>query len=213
MLNRTWTAALAALLLLVIAGTGLARAQKPTPPPPDYFPLPVGAVWEYESTTADDKKSNFSTKVLAVEKQADGTSWVQVAIENPWQTIHEYYSKPAGWVLDHKQVYTKNNMACEFKPVKQFLRNPLSAGQTWNWSGTGMMDVAIEESNTVSGPETVVVPAGKFSAMKVSTHVKQGGQDVQKTYWYANHVGMVKSMTDSGSVKSTTVLLKYRFPK
>ena len=199
------------LLLLLLALVALAvpgRAGN-TPPPPDYFPLGTGYTWDYRSVTDAGKESTFSIKVLAV----DADSVWQVAIENPWQTIHEYYTKPAGWVLDHKQVYTKNNMVGEFKPVKQFLRNPLTAGATWTWSGKGMMDVDIEESNSVSGPETVVVPAGKFSAMKVTTEVTQGGQKVTKLYWYANHVGMVKSMTDSGSVKSTTELLKYTFPK
>lgn len=200
---------LVATLALLLAISVGAWAQKPTPPPPDHFPLGTGYVWDYKSTTDAGKESTFSTKVLACD--ANGV-W-QVAIENPWQTIHEYYTKPAGWVLDHKQVYTKNDMVGEFKPVKQFLQNPLKAGATWSWSGTGMMDVAIEEKNTVSGPETVVVPAGKFSAMKVTTDVVQGGQNVKKIYWYANHVGMVKSYTDSGSVKSTTELVKYTFPK
>jgi len=199
------------LVLLFLALVALAvpgRAGNP-PPPPDYFPLGTGYTWDYQSVTDAGKKSTFSIRVLAVD-----ADWVwQVAIENPWQTIHEYYTKPAGWVLDHKQVYTKNDMVGEFQPVKKYLRNPLTAGTTWTWSGKGMMDVDIEESNSVSGPETVVVPAGKFSAMKVVTEVTQGGQKVTRQYWYANHVGMVKSMTDSGSVKSTTELLKYTFPK
>lgn len=198
---------LVVLALVLLAGPSL--AEKPAPPPPDYFPLGTGYVWDYKSVTDAGKESTFSIKVLAV----DANSVWQVAIENPWQTIHEYYTKPAGWVLDHKQVYTKNDMVGEFKPTKQYLQNPLKAGATWSWKGTGMMDVAIEETNTVSGPETVVVPAGKFSAMKVTTDVVQGGQKVKKIYWYADHVGMVKSYTDSGSVKSTTELLKYTFPK
>ncbi len=72
-----------------------------------------------------------------------------------------------------------------------------------------MMGVEIDESNDVSGPETVSVPAGKFEAMKVMTKVIQGGALVTKTYWYAPSVGLVKSMTDTGSVKSTTELLEY----
>ena len=64
----------------------------------------------------------------------------------------------------------------------------------------------------MSGPETVSVPAGKFEAMKLMTKVVQprGGAPVTKTYWYAPGVGLVKSMTDTGSVKSTTELLEYR---
>lgn len=197
----------------LILGAGLAAAKQATPPPPDYFPLPKGATWEYESTTDAGKKFPFTVRVVSSEKGADGQIHTILATENSMQTIHEEFTKPPGWVLEHKQTYVKNNMVGEFKPTKQYLQNPLTAGGSWKWSGTGMMDVAIEDSATVSGPETVVVPAGKFSAMKVTTDVVQGGQPVKKIYWYANHVGQVKSYTDSGSVKSTTVLLKYNFPK
>ena len=49
--------------------------------------------------------------------------------------------------------------------------------------------------------------------MKVETKVLQGGSLVTRTYWYAHSVGLVKSMTDTGSVKSTTLLLDYSFKK
>jgi hypothetical protein len=57
------------------------------------------------------------------------------------------------------------------------------------------------------------VPAGKFQAMKVVTKVVQGGTPVTKTYWYANWIGLVKSMTDTGSVQSTTELMDYSFKR
>jgi hypothetical protein len=34
-----------------------------------------------------------------------------------------------------------------------------------------------------------------------------------KTYWYANWIGLVKSTTESGTVKSTTELVDYSFKK
>lgn len=199
------------LLAGVLAMASYGWSQKV--PPPDYFPLPLGATWEYESTTADGKKSAFSVKVTEASKQADGSLRYCLRTDNGFQPIDQFFTKPEGWVLEHREVYVKNNMQADFKPVRQYLRNPLSAGANWTWSGTGMMDVAIEDSASVSGPETVVVPAGKFSAFHVSSRVLQGGQPVKKDYWYANHVGQVKSMTDSGSVQSTTVLLRYKFPK
>ena len=48
-------------------------------------------------------------------------------------------------------------------------------------------------------------------AMKVETKIVQGGTPVTKFYWFANWVGLIKSMTDTGSVKSTTELLDYSF--
>ncbi|HEX3086945.1 MAG TPA: hypothetical protein VHP99_20565, partial [Pyrinomonadaceae bacterium] len=90
-----------------------------------------------------------------------------------------------------------------------FLKNPLTSGDSWTWKGKGMMGLDIDESNEVTGPETVTVPAGRFEAMKVTTKVVQGGAPVTKTYWYAPGVGLVKSMTDTGAVKSTTELLEH----
>ena len=203
-------AALVLMSLAMLAG----MAQKTQPPPPDYFPLRVGDWWKYRSTTADGKQSEFTIKVLSDEKQSDTTSRYLVETLTTFQPIHDWYSKPNGWVLMHRIAYPKNEaLKADYQPVKQYLKNPLSVGSSWEWKGTGMMGVNIEESSRVTGSELVEVPAGKFQAMKVETKVIQGGTPVTRTYWFANWVGMVKSMTDTGSVKSTTELLDYSFKK
>jgi hypothetical protein len=174
----------------------------------DYFPLSAGNSWKYQSTTADGKQSEFTVKVLNEEKE-NGNPLYLVETVSTFQPIHDWYSKPSGWVLMHKEEYVKAGTKSEFQPTKQLLKNPLTSGDSWTWKGKGMMGIAIEETNEVAGPETVSVPAGKFTAMKVTTKVIQGGAPVTKTYWYAPGVGLVKSMTDTGSVKSNTELLDY----
>jgi hypothetical protein len=174
----------------------------------DYFPLRIGDSWKYRSTTADGKQSEFSVKVLSEEKEA-GNQLYLVETVSTFQPIHDWYSKPSGWVLMHRQEYVKTGSKAEYQPTKQFLKNPLTSGDSWQWKGKGMMGLEIDESNQVSGPESVSVPAGSFDAMKVMTKVVQGGAPVTKTYWYAPGVGMVKSMTDTGAVKSTTELLEH----
>ena len=174
----------------------------------DYFPLSVGDSWKYRSTTADGKQSEFTIKVLNEEKESGNTLYL-VETVSTFQPIHDWYSKPSGWVLMHRQEYVKTGNKAEYQPTKQFLKNPLTSGDSWTWRGAGMMGVGIDESNEVSGPETVSVAAGKFEAMKVMTKVIQGGARVTKTYWYAPGVGLVKSMTDTGSVKSTTELIAH----
>jgi hypothetical protein len=203
-----------AVLLLMSLALLPAVAQKPQEPPPDYFPLRVGDWWKYRSTTADNKQSEFTLKVLSNEKQGDGTNLYLVETLNAFQPIHDWYSKPGGKVLMHRIAYPKNEaLKADYQPIKLYLKNPLSAGASWEWKGKGMMGVDIEESSRVLGTEAVEVPAGKFQAMKVETKVIQGGMPVTKTYWFANWVGMVKSMTDTGTVKSTTELLDYSFKK
>lgn len=204
---------LAALLLMSLALL-TALGQKPQEPPPDYFPLRVADWWKYRSTTADGKQSEFTIKVLSAEKQGDGTNLYLVETLSTFQPIHDWYSKPGGQVLVHRTAYPKNEaLKADYQPVKMYLKNPLSVGSSWEWKGKGMMGVDIEESSRVTGTEMVDVPAGKFQAMKVETKVTQGGTAVTKTYWFANWVGLVKSMTDTGSVKSTTELLDYSFKK
>lgn len=203
-----------ASLLLIALISLTVSAQKPQEPPPDYFPLRVADWWKFRSTTADGKQSEFTIKVLAADKQADGTVLFQVETLSTFQPIHDWYSKPRGEVLMHRIAYPKNEaMKADYQPVKLYLKNPLSVGAAWTWKGKGMMGVDIEESSRVAGVETVEVPAGKFQAMKVETKVIQGGMPVTKTYWFANWIGLVKSMTDTGSVKSTTELLDYSFKK
>src|SRR5882724_172152 len=213
MMTMTKFRNIAALLLMSIALLAVV-AQKPQQPPPDYFPLRVGDWWKYRSTTADGKQSEFTIKVLSDEKQGDGTNLYLVETLTTFQPINDWYSKPSGWVLMHRIAYPKNEaLKAEYQPVKQYLKNPLSVGSAWEWKGKGMMGVDIEESSRVTSSEAVEVPAGKFQAMKVETRVIQGGPPVTKTYWFANWVGMVKSMTNTGSVKSTTELLDYSFKK
>ena len=203
-------------VVLVLTSLALAAVlgQKPKEPPPDYFPLRVGDWWKYQSTAANGTQSEFTMKVLNEEKQATGDNLYQVEIQSTFKPIHEWYSKPTGWVVWHREVYTSNeSMKVSFEPVRQYLKNPLAQGATWSWKGKGMMGVDIDESSQVVGVEAIEVPAGKFQAMKVETKVNQGGTLVTKTYWYANWIGLVKSMTDTGSVKSTTQLLDYSFKK
>uniref|UniRef100_B8HM60 DUF3108 domain-containing protein n=1 Tax=Cyanothece sp. (strain PCC 7425 / ATCC 29141) TaxID=395961 RepID=B8HM60_CYAP4 len=208
--RRRFLVLLVTVVLLAIALPSLAQSR-PTPPP-DYYPLPINAWWKYQSTTSAGQKSEFKFEVVKTEKQPDGTTWIQTAVTSGSQ-FFTWYSKPKGWVLEHKLVYPQTNREGVYQPVKKFIQNPMAKGASWSWQGTGIMDVAIEESSTVFGPEQVVVPAGKFSAMKVVTDVSQGGAKMKRTQWFANYVGMVKSETASDSFQSTSELLDYSFRK
>lgn len=204
-------------LTIAISSVGAEAANKATPavkpPPPDYFPLRVNDWWKYQSTTGEGKQSGFTTKVVSAEKQPDETIIYAVDIQSP-RVIHDWYSKSKGLVLRHKEQYGDDaNMLCVYDPVHQMLKNPLVQDDGWEWKGKGMMGVDIQESSKVSGPEQIFVPAGKFSAMKVVTNVNQGGAEVTKTYWYANHIGLVKSATQSGPVGSVTELVDYSFKR
>lgn len=209
--------AIATMFLLAVTASAVNAAppatKKPTPPPPDYFPLRVNDWWKYQSTTGEGKNSNFTIKVISAEKQPDETIVFAVDTQSP-KVIHDWYTKQKGLVLRHKEQFGDDaNMLFSYDPVYQFIKNPLSKDDSWEWKGKGMMGIDIEEAAQVSGPEDILTPAGKFSTMKVVTKVKQGGADVTKTYWFANWVGLVKSSTQSGPVGTVTELIDYSFKK
>lgn len=204
-----------AMLGMLVAGTSAAQrtAQKPPAkePPPDYFPLPGGAWWKYRSTTDAGATSEFTMKVAGEEKIGDVTA-ILVDIESAWP-IREWYTKGGGQVSWHREAYLKNNQSADFSPTRIAMKNPLAAGQTWSWKGKGVMDVAIEETATVAGVEDIVTAAGTFKAFRVEGTVLQGPSTVKKTYWYVNWIGLVKAVTETGGIRSTTELIDWSFRK
>ncbi|MFN8659575.1 MAG: hypothetical protein U0105_24785 [Candidatus Obscuribacterales bacterium] len=207
-------AALGGTLLSSFAAEAAPKsAAKPSvkPPPPDYFPLRVNDWWKFQTTTGEGKQSNFTMKVISAEKQPDQTVIFKVDTQST-KPIHDWYTKPAGLVLRHKEQFGDDEkMLFSYEPVYSYLKNPLSKDDAWEWKGKGMMGVDISENAQVTGPEDIFVPAGKFSTMKVTTQVTQGGANMTKTYWFANHIGLIKSATQSGPVGSVTELVDYSF--
>lgn len=199
-----------ALLALVVS----AQAQRTRRPQAatggDYYPLRVGDSWKYRMV---EENAEFTVKVLSEEKQADGTVLYMVE-KLSGVKVNQWYSKPSGWVLLNREAYPEHEgLGIKHEPAKQFLKNPLTAGARWNWSGKSTTLMDMTESNRVLGPDTVKVPAGTFRAMKVVTRVSEGPGTATKTYWYADGVGLVKYMTESGPIKYTWELVDYSFKK
>lgn len=198
------------VLALLLSAALTAAEAKPAAPPPDYFPLRVGDWWKYRFTSSG-KSSEFTVKVAEVEgKGADALYVVETTTAT--QVIREWYSHPTGWILVHRIAYPKNpDLKAAYAPVRKLLENPLVVGHTWSWSGKGMMDVDIQDDATVGAAEKVTVTAGTFAAMRVDSKVKQGGAEVEKHYWYADHIGLVRSTTKSGDIESINELVDYSF--
>ena len=176
----------------------------------DYFPLRVGDSWKYRMT---DNDTEYTVKVLSAEKQADGTT-LYLLEKQAGVVIRDWYSKPTGWVLLRREAYVgQEGLDIKYAPPKQYLKNPLVAGEKWNWKGKSITQTDVEEHNEVIGIEVVKVPAGTFRAMKIVSRVSDGSAAIQKTYWYADGVGLVKSMTEGGQLKYGWELIDYSFKK
>lgn len=180
----------------------------------DFYPLRVGDSWTYRHSEGNQ----FTFKVLREEKQADGT--IRYVMELSSGTLIDYYySKRDGWVLLHRISYPEEStgLKVDYDPAKQFLKNPLTIGAKWSWSGKDIGANDVSEESQVIGQEWVEVPAGRFQATKLLSKVTQGGGVAEKTYWYVDGVGVVKCTTEAKSAAGlfsyNYVLIDYSFKK
>jgi hypothetical protein len=117
-------------------------------------------------------------------------------------------------VLLHREAYPEHEgLEVKYEPAKQYLRNPLSPGAKWYWSGKSVAQNEMTESHEVIGLETVKVPAGTFRAMKIASKVSEAAAIKTITYWYAEGVGLVKYKTEAGPVSYVFELVDYSFKK
>ncbi|HEY9757216.1 MAG TPA: hypothetical protein V6C97_18760 [Oculatellaceae cyanobacterium] len=206
------------LLVVLIQATVVkclaAPAVKTPPPPPDYFPLRVNDWWKYKTISSTGVTSGFEIKVISADKQSDGTSVFQTDTIAA-ATAHDWYTKPKGLVVHTRQKYGDNDkMQVEYQPPYTILKNPPVKDDTWQYTGKGMLNIDINDSATVIGPEEVWVPAGKFEATKIVSNIVQNGAKITKTCWYANWIGLVKMTTElSNNIKNTSELVDYSFKK
>lgn len=200
--------ALASLAL----GTSASAAKPKTKSPKteaDYFPLRVGDSWTYRNT----EEGGYTLKVLSEEPQEGGP--VRYVVEfRSGVIIQNIFSKAGGWVLFHAENYPEHEgLKATYEPPKQYLPNPLVAGQKWEWKGKDPTQMEHHENSRVIGFENVTVAAGKFRAMKVVSEVSGGATPMTKTNWYADGVGLVKSTTTGGPIKYGSELTDYSFKK
>jgi hypothetical protein len=207
----TLTAVLLAILALGSGATAGKPKSKPKPRPAkveaDYFPLRIGDSWTYRNT----EEGGYTLKVLSAQSQGGGPIRYVVELRSG-VVIQNVYSKTGGWVLFHAESYPEHEgLEATYEPPKQYLPNPLVAGQTWEWSGKDPTQVEHHEKSRVVGFENVTVVAGKFRAMKVVSEVSGGSAPIMKTCWYADGVGLVKSSTEGGTLKYGSELTDYNF--
>jgi hypothetical protein len=206
---------LTAIILLILAPSPVADAEKPKPeaakpkPEADFFPLRVGDSWTYRNT----ESGGYTWKVLSEEPQ-EGTSPRYVVEFRSEVIILNTFSKAGGWVLFHSENYPEHEgLKAIHDPPKQYLPNPLVAGQKWEWTGKDPTQMDRHESSRVMGFEEVTVAAGKFHAMKVVSEVSGAATPMTKTCWYAEGVGLVKTTTQGGPIKYGSELTDYSFKK
>jgi hypothetical protein len=208
-MKRITTLTAIVLATLALGSSAVARKPKPAKIEADYFPLRVGDSWTYRNSEAGE----YTLKVLSEEPQGGGPARYVVELRSG-VIIQNVFSKADGWVLFHAENYPEHEgLKASYDPPKQYLPNPLVAGQKWEWFGKDPTQMEHHESSRVIGFENVTVAAGKFRAMKVVSEVSGSAIPMTKTNWYADGVGLVKSTTEGGQIKYGSELTDYSFKK
>ncbi len=214
MLKRNGFWGLFVIVALVVIGI---RTLAETPPP-DYFPLPMGGVWEYQVNIGDGKPSQLTVQVEGLETQADGTILYKTKHNLGFDPYYIWYAKSNGLVQEYRQVYAFEGNYTEYRsePVKPILKNPPTSGETWTWEGQQISIITIpaKENYRVLGIEEIEVPAGKFATVKVEIQGTKAETPFKKVFWYGNLIGPIKweVFDNQSNLKITAALEKYTFP-
>lgn len=181
---------LAVLVPFIGATTTAAPIPRKPKEPPLYFPTRVGAKWVYQI----GEKDELTLSVTAVEKTDAG---LLVSV-----TKH----RPGGKTfLDKKMLVAPTGVTQvegfdgKLESPWCWLKIPCVVGEKWESDCSNDLFVQKWEC-TVLGTEEVEVPAGKFTAVKVSSKLVAARRDrgpfpnidISQVEWYAPGVGVVK---------------------
>lgn len=173
-----------------------------------YLPLIVGAEWVYDTSDRGGPTVRKATKVEAIEDVGDrkqGTTAFRIRTEKvaghvvSWQqdlctsvVRHREQSFDAAGVLETDQFYVPGKLRIDETAPRLVL------GARWTTEFTeveidpvtGTKTVSKQETwNVESAAETVTVPAGTFTCLKLR---KTTSGQADKRYWFAPGIGKVK---------------------
>ena len=151
---------------------------------PLFHPVQKGTRWVYEGGP-----HTGTYVVSAVEKnEKDGSTVVTITQvrEGGKEYPHEKLSVSRCGLL-----WLENSSP--FDTPVWLIKNPAKAGDMWNFETSGAGIVEGKGTMRVAGVETVEVPAGKFTAVRVEEKfAAKSGDRYCQTFWYAPGVGVVQ---------------------
>jgi hypothetical protein len=202
-----------AVLSVSAAFLALGSAAQVTKAPPVYFPTTKGAklVYRYAvnvnigpgpgggGNRNEVYESEVREVVTAVEKRDAGTV-VTLTREEEERGV----TGTDTFLISDKGLFTTGTSVADPKrswkiaPPACLLKLPFKEGNKWEYNCPAQAGglVGIQATNTVHGPEEVVVPAGKYRALRVEHKGTSNGKPTAATFWYAPGVGLVKMETE-----------------
>lgn len=204
---------LSSVLLAAVLLTSVGRAQtltlKESTP---LFPLTPGNTWTYKVTGDKDAKA-ATVKVSGIEKFGDTT-----AARLEWSRGGKLIATEL-YTVEKDGVYKVENGGVKFDKPICFIRIPLPKDKE-NWKFESKVGDKENKGTFTVGRETVTVPAGTYKDavtvssrdFKVDVRSETGGldskTDMTVKYWYAEKVGLVKSVVEIGGASVTLELEK-----
>jgi hypothetical protein len=195
---------------LLFAVSHAAPAPK-EPPQKPYLTTTKGTTLVYQYTTTDGQgllvESEVTNVVTAVAKTDAGTV---VTLSEKMEGSE--YGGTDTFLISEKGLFTtgtsmtgpdiQGERSWKIDPPACLLRLPHKDGAQWEYNCPsqpgGLMGG--KATKTAHGPEEVIVPAGKYTAIRVEYRGMKHGQEETATFWYAPEVGLVK-MVCAGAVQ------------
>jgi len=186
----------------------------------NYFPLTLGSTWTYEviiPQVSSGEVQIFTQEVTVIKVTKDRVGFYAALEyrENGAVTITEKYHVTQDGI---RRIAGGAKASETLVPPFPLIRSPLTPEKTWSWkgkivqkSGTG----GAEAIMSVSGPEQVDVPAGKFTTLQIHCEQVLIGQlngkpkraNLPVDYWFAPNVGLVQRKVQ---LPQTTVSIRLK---
>ena len=207
-------------LSLISAMLVLAGCSQSLPVGDSYFPLPVGAAWEYDVTSDINNNLTHDTYILSVDRTVDTDTGEVIVrrVEVPGSIGIEYWLRQEkDRVIRIAQRIDADEQAKLDSNPRVVLKLPVTVGATWMvptdtfviapkvemGMGTTKMPKVLMTYTVEAVDETVAVPAGTFKScarvtgngnMALYVDAVQGFRDIPvvNREWYCKGVGLVK---------------------
>lgn len=196
--------------VVLLTGARISTSQSKTV---NYWPFKEGSTWVL-ATTVQNKSSDQTITVSSVKPGMGGSIATLVYKVGPTVAQQETYLTTSAGM---SRLSSGQPGSGTISPPIPIIKYPLKAGTSWTWKGdiiTAMGKAQGTSTLTVSGPTSVVTPAGTFSAMQVHSDliIMAQGQKVAlpNDYWFAPNVGLVKQHAKLGAIEVNAVLKSYK---
>jgi eukaryotic-like serine/threonine-protein kinase len=161
------------------------------------YPLELGNCWDYEVKAGPLRWT--STYTVDRIESVDGKTVARLEHDGKIKTSDH-------WSVNETGVYRHRNDGVEFDPPVCFVQYPFKAGASWTakyklGARTDEAKRMVDVKASAGDPVEIEVPAGKFKAFPVTLEAVQNGTTAISTYYFAEGVGIVRQVEDSGDMK------------